>query len=246
MVDVPPHENRVEANVIYRGGRQRLDVLVWRLAGHNSPITLTARKLPPGVTAAPFVVGGRSKWGTLVLEAAADAPLGEAEIEVVGSCDNESGHVERIARVGGLTWDTGNSSGDERMQRGLMLAVRDTAPFIVSANPAEVTLRQGEPLKFTVQVRRQGDAALDVQITAAGMPNVNDMEIPIKTLAGTQTEQSYEISTAKLPPGKFSFIVNGEAQVPFQRAADKPKMNLRRWFPSNAITVDVQPKEPAK
>jgi hypothetical protein len=44
-----------------------------------------ARNLPPGVSAEPIVMGPGVKWGTLVVTAAPDAPIGEGEFEVVGT-----------------------------------------------------------------------------------------------------------------------------------------------------------------
>ena len=101
LICVPPHETRVDSHVLFRGGRERLDVLVWRLGGCKEPITITARNLPAGVTARPFILFPDNKWGTLVLEAAADAPIGEAEIEVVGTAEIAGNQVERRAAAAG-------------------------------------------------------------------------------------------------------------------------------------------------
>ena len=52
---------------------------------------------------------GRMKWGTLILTAAADAPIGEAEISVVGKSQVSGAEVERIARGGVIIVDTVNT-----------------------------------------------------------------------------------------------------------------------------------------
>ncbi|MBI3874919.1 MAG: PPC domain-containing protein [Verrucomicrobia bacterium] len=47
LVCQPPHDIRMDSHVVRQGGRDRLDILVWRLDGHNEPITVAATKLPP-------------------------------------------------------------------------------------------------------------------------------------------------------------------------------------------------------
>lgn len=242
LICVPPHETKFDSHVVYRGGHERLDILVWRLGGHKSPITVTARNLPPGVTAQPFVVHASGKWGTLVLEAAADAPVGESEIEIVGVADGKSGPAERHARGGVMTWDTTNTPGICRMTRSIMLAVRDSAPFTVSATPAEHHLQAGQPLELTLHVARRPDMPNEIQFGAAGLPTIPNLEIPLTKVAAGETERKLQLKTDKIAPGKYSFILNGEGQVPFE---EKPgsKRNIRCLYPTNAITFEIVAKD---
>ncbi len=46
LICQPPSENRIDTHVLRQGGRERLDILVWRLNGHNAPITVTAPTCP--------------------------------------------------------------------------------------------------------------------------------------------------------------------------------------------------------
>jgi hypothetical protein len=245
LVCTPPHETRVDSHVLYRGGHERVDVLVWRLGGHKAPITVTARNLPPGVTAKPFVVNGESKWGTLVLESAADALIGETEIEIVGVSDGETGPIQRLARGGVMTWDTVNTPGIARMTRSIMLAVRDSAPFTVSATPAEFHLQAGQPMELTLHVDRRADMPNDVQFGAAGLPQIKGLDVPLTKVLAGDTQKNLKLDTAKIAPGMYSFILNGEAQVPFE---EKPgsKKNIRCLYPTNAVTFEILPKEAAK
>ena len=96
----PISETRRDGDVVRQGGRERLDILVWRLRGHNAPITVTADHLPPGVTCEPLVIAPVMKSGTLILTAAADAPIGEAEINVVGKSQVAGAEVERVLAAG--------------------------------------------------------------------------------------------------------------------------------------------------
>ena len=134
QIILPPlSENRRDSDVIRQGGRERLDILVWRLRGHNAPITVTADQLPPGVTCEPLVIAPGMKWGTLILTAAADAPIGEAEINIVAKSQVAGVEVERVARGGTVVADTTNTPCVSRMTRSLVLAVRENSPFRVTA-----------------------------------------------------------------------------------------------------------------
>jgi hypothetical protein len=223
-----------------------VDVLVWRLGGYKAPIKLTARNLPRGVTAKPFTISADGKWGTLVLEAAADAAIGEAEIDVVGTSEGDSGPIERHARGGVMTWDTTNTPGIARMTRTIMLAVRDSAPFTVSATPTEFRLQAGDPMELTLQVARRADMPGEVQFGAAGLPQIKGLEVPLTKVPAGETQKALKLNTAKIAPGIYSFILNGEAQVPFE---EKPgsKKNIRCLYPTNAVTFEILAKDaPAK
>ena len=67
----------MHSHVVRQGGRERLDILVARSGGFEGPIAIAARKLPPGVTADPIVIGPGMKWGTLVASEPLDDDDGE-------------------------------------------------------------------------------------------------------------------------------------------------------------------------
>ena len=48
------------------------------------------------------------------------------------------------------------------------------------------------------------------------------------------------LNTEKMPEGTFSFIVNGDGQVP--SSGDKNR-NIRCVYPSNAVKITVEAKE---
>jgi hypothetical protein len=245
LICQPTHETQGDNHVLYRGGRERLDVLVWRLGGHEEPITISARNLPPGVTMQPVTLWPKGKWATLVLEAALDAPIGEAEIEVVGVSQNSGAPVERLARGGVIVVDTVNTPAISRVTRSIVLAVRDEAPFTVTAVPSDFHLQPGQPLELTLQARRRADMPNEIQLASAGMPLPNGLNVPIVKILPADSETKLQLDTAKLEPGRYSFIINGEGQVPFE---EKPgnKRNIRCVYPTNSIQLEVLPKEAGK
>ena len=247
LVCSPIHEIHMDSHELYQGGRERMDILVFRMNGHNDPIVVEAKNLPPGVTSEPIVIGKDVKWGTLVVTAAPDAPIGEGDFEVVGTGkvkikDKDGKETEteitRKARAGTIVWNTVNTPALARMARSLVMAVREKVPFLLTAAPNEIKVKQGEPFNLTVTVKRREDMPNAVQLTGAGFQLPPGMEIPLTTIEKDKTEGKLTIKTDKMKDGVWSFIVGGDAQVP---AADKK--NIRCVYPTNSIKITVEPKE---
>jgi hypothetical protein len=237
LVCVPAHDVHIDTHAVYQGGRQRLDVLVWRMNGFDEPITVEARNLPPGVTAEPFVIGPGMKWGTLVVTAAPDAPIGEKEIEVVGSGLRGGEQLMRKARGGVIVWDTVNTPAVSRVTRSIVLAVREKTPFAVTVAPCEFAIKPGQPIQVTVTAARREDMPSAIQLNGAGYDLPAGLTIPTVTINAGQTETKLTVSTTdKLKPGIYSLIINSESQVP--NGTDK---KIRVIYPSNPIKITVGP-----
>ena len=241
LVVQPPHEIKCDSHVLYRGGRERLDILVFRLSGHKDPITVEARNLPPGVTVEPIVIGPGLNWGTLVASASADAPPGEAEIEVVATSEGSEGKVTHLARGGVIVWDTTNTPAISRMTRSIVLAVRDEAPFVLTAAPGQITKVQGEPLEIDVDIKRRKDMPNALQLNGSGYQLPQNLNIPAIPVPADQTKTKVKIATDQVPPGTYSFLINGEGQVPFKDANGNSR-NIRCVYPSNAVKLTIKPK----
>ena len=240
LICQPAHEIAIDTHVVYQGGRQRLDILVWRLYGHNDPIVVQATHLPPGITSEPIVIGPGLKWGTLVLTGAAEAPMGEAEVQIVGTSLIRGETLARHARGGVIVWDTVNTPALSRMTRSIMLAVREKVAFALTASPGEVVVTKGDRVHLTLALKRREDMPNAVQLTGAGYQLPPGLEIPATTIEAGRTDAMLDLKTDNVAEGTFSFIVNGEAQVPV--AKDK---NIRCLYPSNPIKLTIRAK-PAK
>ncbi len=195
------------------------------------------------MTCEPFVIAPGMKWGTLVLSATAEAPLGEAEIEIVGSTELDGAKVERKARGGVVVWDTGNTPADSRITRSIVLAVRENAPLRVTASTPQTTLTPDESLQIEFEIARRPEYPIAVQLNGAGYPLPAGLEIPITPIPADQNRASLSLKLERVNPGTYSFIVNAEAQVPFQLGPNN-KPTIRCLFPSNVVTFTVLPREP--
>jgi hypothetical protein len=192
------------------------------------------------------VIGKDLKWGTLIVSAAPDAPIGEGEFEVVGKSkikvkdkDGKESEQElvRSARGGTIVWDTVNTNALARMARSLVMAVREKAAFTLTAAPNEFTVKQGEPLNLSISLKRREDMPAPVQLTGAGYQLPPGLEIPLTTIEKDKIEAKLSLKTDKMKEGVYSFTVSGDAQVPVD------KRNIRCVYPSNIIKVTVTPKE---
>ena len=154
LIVVPNHEVQPDATVVGRGGRHWMDVLAFRNDGFDGPIHITATNLPPGVTCEPVVIGPGKTSAPLVFTAAKDAPLGQAAIRVVGKASIDGVETLRVARGGGLTWQTVNTPGIARMADSIVLAVRQPVPFVLTATPSATKVHAGDKISIRVQVGR--------------------------------------------------------------------------------------------
>lgn len=155
--------------------------------------------------------------------------------------DKEGKEIEkellRKARGGAIVWDTVNTPALARMSRSLVMAVREKVPFMLTASPTEIKVKQGEPINLTLTLKRREDMPSSVQLTGAGYQLPPGLEIPLTTIEKDKTEAKLSIKTDKMKDGVWSFVVSGDAQVPAE------KKNIRCVYPSNIIKLTVEPKE---
>ncbi len=238
LVVAPEHAIHVDSHVLYRGGRERLDVLAFRNDDFNGPITVTAKNLPEGVSADPIVLGPEVKWGTLILTANADAPMTESAIEIVGTAEVDGKPVERRARGGVVVWDTVNTPAISRMTRSIVVSVRDAVPYRLTAEPAHVEVEEGQSVMLKIHADRRADMTNKIQLNAGDYDLPNGMKMPNGEIAAGGNDGQIEITTEKMKPGTYSFSVSGDGQVPL---ADN-KGNIRCVYPTNPVTVVIKAK----
>ncbi len=249
LMAVPTHDIQPDSTTVGRGGRTWLDLLAFRIDNFNEPIRVEVANLPPGVTCDPVVIGPGKASAPLVFRADVDAPLGHAEIRVVGIAMIDGVEVRRDARGGGLTWPTVNTPGIARMAGSLPIAVREAPPFVVEATPSKTRVSPGEKVAIMVKLDRASDWDQPVQISGFDLPD--NATVALVNIPKGMSEAKAELALpANLKPGSFTFTLNGAGQVPrdyvAKRDASKPRgNNVRAIFPSNPITIEVIPPEPS-
>lgn len=250
VIVMPPAENRPDACCLRQGGQQFYNVFVWRRDGFNGEVTLTAEGLPPGVTSSPFVVGTGLRQGGLILTAAADAPPFEGAIKVKGTALLNGQTIVREARPAAITWQVQpqqNIPTITRLDRQLMLAVRDKAPFQITATSEKAELLQGAKANVTLKVNRLWpDLKKQAFTVTALVPNPNltlNNNQPFQVPADKdEIPLPLEAKTA-LPPGNYTVVLKAQAQVPFNKdpnAKQRPNINVVQ--PTTPFTLHVLPQ----
>jgi hypothetical protein len=244
LMAVPTAEVQPDATVVRQGCNYWLDVLAFRNDGHDEPIYVEASQLPPGVTCEPVVIGPGKTSVPLVFHAAADAPIGHADIRITGKSKAGETDVVRLARAGGLIWSTTNTPGIARMADTIVLAVRETGPFSLTATAAKSEVAAGEKLSIKIKITRAADWSEDVQLSGFDLPQ--NANVPLVTVKKNATDGEVELTLpTNSKPGLFTFTINGSGQVArnYAREKDPAKRgnNMRCIVPSNPITITVTP-----
>jgi len=68
------------------------------------------------------------------------------------------------------------------------------------------------------------------------------VDIPLTKIAAGQTDGKLTLATDKIPPATYCLPINGEGQVPFERAPGQ-KETIRCLLPSNLVTFTILPKD---
>jgi hypothetical protein len=249
LVAMPADFHRPDSCCLLQGSNESFTVLAWRQDGFNGDIQLAVEGLPKGVTCAPQVLGAGQRQTTLVLTAAADAPAWTGEIKVKGTAVVRGQSVSHEARPASIVWPIQpqqNIPAMSRLDRGLVLAVRDKAPFALTASLDKPTLVQGDKGAITLKLARiWPDFKVPLQVTIADpVPNllVNNNQ-PINMAPANDTATLPVVVNPNVPPGTYNLVLRGFAQFPYNKDPKSPqKQPTPVVLPSTPVTLTVLPK----
>jgi hypothetical protein len=238
------HETPIDPTcpVVRQGGSAFLPLCLNRRDEFNGPVTIEAEGLPPGVSCAPVQVSPQSPFANVVFTAAVDAPewSGAIRLKAVATIDGK--RIERPVGCSQRRWST---SGASRVCREIALAVRSKAPYGLKtpADPLEVAA--GGTLETRIAVERHWPEF-------KGKVQINGLELPpgfsvdAAEIAEGKTDAPLRVTVAaNVPPGAYSLVFRGDAQVPFSpdpKATSRP--NVRVADPSTPLTVRVAAARP--
>ncbi len=193
-------------------GQERVVKLqIVRGAGADGEIKLAAAQAPLGLQIAKGTIGEKDGEGSFVATAAANAPLGPAEVAVRGE-----------GKIGGV----GVSLAAP------IIAIEIVPPFAVEVARPAMEASLGAKAELGGQIRREQPFQGEVEVRLDGLPA--GMSAPAVTLAATQSAFRLDIaSAAPLVPGKFDLKLLastrlGDAKTPVVYSA-----------PPVAVTVTV-------
>jgi hypothetical protein len=252
LVVMPPDSHRPDTCVIGQGANDYFTVFAWRQDGFKGDIALSVEGLPAGVTCKPQVLGPGLKHTLLVLSAAPTARVVAGEIKVKGTAVIKGQKVVREARPVSITWPVQpqqNVPPIARMDRALMVAVRDKPPLSLTAATDKLTVSHGDKLTVPLKLARLWpDFKGQFQVTPVPQELPQGMNYGALNFTPGKDEQSVVMNVpTNLPPGLYSFAFRGFAQIPFNKdpmAKQKPNVNVVQT--STPVLVTVLPKQVAQ
>jgi hypothetical protein len=224
--------------VVRQGGSAFCELCLNR-RDFNGPVTVEAEGLPPGITCPPVHVSPQAQHANIVFIAAADAPEWAGPIRLKAWAMIDGKRLERPVRCAQRRWPVANINTSLEV-RDICLAVRPKAPYGIrlAAEKAAAPAGGAVDMKATV-IRHWPDFKGKVQLTGLNLP-------PGFSLATTDIPADKSETTVKLkiaanvPPGEYSIVLRGDAQVPFApdpKATNRPLVRVAD--PSTPLTITV-------
>ncbi len=249
LIVMPADHIRPDSGNLLQGGNESFTVIAFRQDGFNGDIALSVEGLPKGVTCSPQWLGAGQRSGVLVLSATADAAPWAGEIKIKGTAVVNGQTLIREARPAGITWPVQpqqNIPTISRLDRALVLSVRDKAPFALTATIDKATLVQGDKATLTVKVARLWPD-FKQPLTATLMEPVPNILVnnnqPVALNPGKDDGTFPVQVNSAAPPGNYTIVLRATAQVPYAKdpmAKQKPPVNIVQS--STAFTITVLPK----
>jgi hypothetical protein len=254
LIVLPSDELRPDGCCLRRGGHEHYTVLVWRLDGWNGPLTLETEGLPKGVTCPPQLVGPGLRQTELVLSATPDAPFWTGVIKVKGTATINGRTVVHEARPASITLPLPQPiPAISRLERELVLAVRDKAPFNLSTSVDKSIALQGSKVNLTLKLTRLWpDFKTPLQVIPFEPQSHYPPNLTINNNQPLGMDPKKDTATAvinipaNVPPGTYNLNLRGTAQMPYNKdpmAKEKPNTNLLQ--PAAAVTLTVVPQQVA-
>jgi hypothetical protein len=183
----------------------------------------------------------------VVFTAVPDAPEWTGTIRLNAWAMIGGKRVEHAVGVAQRRWGDSNQNNASRLNRELCLAVRSRAPYGLRCPGTTLTTVPGKTLEVKVTAERYWPDFTDaIQLTGWNLPT--GFDVPATDLPAGGQEVAIKIHVAvEVPPGTYSLVLRGDAQVPFSAdpaAAEKPKVRVADPAPPLTVTVVAPPEKP--
>jgi hypothetical protein len=243
---MPADENRPDTFRIGQGGTHHYTVYAQRHDGFKGDIHLTMEGLPPGLSCPPQVLSGHMKMTQLVVSAADNAAEFTGAVKVVGTATIAGQKVVHQARPATVTWGVQpqqNIPTVTRLDRDLMLAVREKAPGKFVAVKDKVAVSLGDKIDVPLKLTRsfpEFKANFQVQPVPGELPA--GMAFGNLNFTPGKDDLNAAITVAaNVPPGTYNVVFRGFATIS-PSAKGKPVNTI---LVSTPVQVTVLPKQVA-
>jgi hypothetical protein len=253
VIAMPASTQFPDSGVVGQHGGYAFNVLVWRMGGFVGDITLSGEKLPPGLSVRPQIIGPGQKLAVVVVNASPEAAAYTGPINLIGTASVNNQKRVREVRGATIVWPVPapNILTVSRLDRELVIAVRDKAPYSLTAGTEKIVITQGDKISVPIKLQAHWpDFKSNVILTAAALPpgtNLNPLTLTPGKDGATATLDNK--GGAVLPPGTYTIVLRGQTQVPNPKA---PPPAMVKGAPINhiqactPITLVVIPKQLGK
>ncbi len=243
---VVPHSNGSAGLNVQRGGREILDLLVFRRRGMDGTIRVSAIDLPVGIECPDVWLGPGVDRTNVVISADRNAAAVVGELKLEGVSEDARMTSRRSVRSGAIV-RSGTPDGWGRITSQVPVATVGDAPLRITADAHEplehhlygtlhVRHSPGGVLDVAVHIeRRDTGHQAPVKLIGAGLPGLIRNQTAIIP-AGQQKGYLSFFLPPTLPVGRYSVVVRAETTVP---TTDQKTETV--VVHSNPVTFDVQP-----
>jgi hypothetical protein len=222
---------------IRSGGAMSLDLVLHQRDGQNSPVTIVAENLPPGLHAMPTVIPN-DNGGVFVLWCDEGVAPWTGALQLFASYQRDEQIVKEQVRPYTRVWN--DSKGTSRPTRELAIAIRETAPFCLIPNRDRIEAKAGDEIELKMNIKRlwpefSGELKLlplsfpgNFQMPEISVPaGANEAKVALKVQNGTA-------------PGEYTLALQAQGQVPFNKdPATNEKANTLVTLPSRPFVIVV-------
>lgn len=213
-------------------GNRVLAYLGVRRDGFAGPVEAELGDLPPGVSADLEPIAADTYLAPVVVEAAADAPLGARLVEVRGHADTPAGTVRGgFTQVVDLVPGSGDSSYQSVIIDRLSVAVVEPPPYRVELEPPRDVLARDGALELRARIVRDAGFAEPIEVSFPYLPPGVEMDGPT-IVSPDQTEAVLRLS-ARPDADPTTWRLAAEAR-PAPPRRDRREMTL-------ALTAQISP-----
>ncbi len=190
-------------------------------------IIITAEDLPPGVTASPLVLSGKTDRGILVLTASKDAVSWSGDIRIVGRAKVGDHELVRESRFAALVW--GHIFADsirvrsrltERVPLGV-IGQEQASAILQPAENKELSVEIGQKLELPIKVTDNGTRTGTLTVEPHGLFGMH-RGFPTVNIAQDASEGTLSINFTKngnfdVQPGRYQFVLHGTGVTKYRR-----------------------------
>jgi hypothetical protein len=248
LVAMPLSQLNPEGTIVNQAGGAAFNVYVWRLGGFNEEITLSGEDLAPGLGLKPQVIAPGVKQANVVIHADSGANPWAGAIRIVGTATVNGKKLTREVRSATITWPVQlpNTPSITRMDRELVLAIRDKAAYSLVLGAEKLTIPQGEKISIPVKLVA-GEFKGNVTVVAlGGPPGLNALPVTLTPGMAGGTAVLDPKGGTPIAPGNYTIFLRGSTQ-PINPKQPPPKGAPANYIQiSMPVSVTIVPKQLGK